>query len=102
MKVGGAEVPFCFWLLFTKGFRMKFETLQAKMDNHSRKGEQCDDCPQLSACKFFFDRRVDSDIDCPKCHRWNLHTNKCADCGCHIKLSRADRLELEAQELAAA
>jgi len=87
MKVGGVEVPFCFWYLFTKGFRAKFETLQKKMMQHSNKGEKCEECPHLSACVEIFDRRCDSDINCPKCHRWNKRVKVCVDCGARIRLT---------------
>ena len=101
MKIAGVEVPFCFWLLFAKGFRMKFETLQAKMDKHSDKGEKCETCPQLSACVEVFDRRCDSDINCPKCHRWNKRVEVCVDCGSRIRLTRHQK-KVAKEELAIA
>lgn len=95
MKVSGVEVPYCFWLLFTQGFQIKWETLVKKLEQHSNKGEKCQSCQQLQACVGKFDERVERDVCCPSCHRWNTRSNNCDRCGHELRLKKVDREELE-------
>jgi hypothetical protein len=73
---------------------MKWEKLLAKLNTHSKKGELCEDCYQKTACLAFFDERVDRDVCCPKCHRWNHQGLVCDRCG-HVLRVKNIRIKKE-------